>query len=185
MSSITGNANLVKKIYFPRMIIPLSVTLAALINFLLMLVVQFGLVAILLHFRGSHLSLWTFALPVVLAYQFVFNFAMALFVAASNVYFRDTQHLVGLFLTAWFFISPVMYPLQMIESMAGERAWVLPIYMLNPISVITTGYRSLQIPDAVFPWSPAVFIAVLWPLALAGLAFYTYQRAQRNFADWL
>ena len=185
MSCITGNANLVKKIYFPRMIIPLSVTLAALVNYLLMLVVQFSVVGFLLHRVGASLSLWSLGLPVLIAYHFMFSFSMALLVAASNVYFRDTQHLVGLLLSAWFFVSPIMYPLSMIENLAGDAVWISSLYMLNPLSVIVTAYRAMQLSSVTFPWSPWAMVGLLWPFLLALLAFVTFQRSQRYFSDWL
>lgn len=185
MSCITGNANLVKKIYFPRMIIPLSVTIAALINYLLMLVVQFTIVGFLLHRVGTTMSWWSLGLPILIAYHFMFSFSMALLVAASNVYFRDTQHIVGLLLSAWFFVSPIMYPLSMIEALAGEATWISSLYMLNPLSVIVTAYRAMQLSSVSFPWSPWVIVGLSWPVLLAGIAFVTFQRSQRYFADWL
>lgn len=185
MSCITGNSNLVKKIYFPRMIIPLSVTIAALINYLLMLLVQFAIVAILLHRGGETLSLWSLGLPILIAYHFLFSFAMALLVSAANVYFRDTQHLIGLFLSAWFFVSPIMYPLSMIENLAGDATWITSLYMLNPLSVIVTAYRAMQISSVSFPWSPWAIAGVLWPFLLAAVAFVVFQRSQRYFSDWL
>ena len=185
MSCITGNANLVKKIYFPRMIIPISTTISALINYLLMLVVQILLVVFLLHRAGGALSGWTVWLPLLIGYHFIFNLSMALLTAASNVYFRDTQHFVGLLLSAWFFISPIMYPLSLLESLAGDRAWVKELFMLNPLSVIVTAYRAMQIPGVEFPWSTAAVIGWCWPIALFVVAFIAFQRAQKYFADWL
>ncbi len=185
LNAITGNANLVKKIYFPRIIIPLSVTLSALINYLLMLIVQLALVAIILGINGSHLSIGAAGLPLIITYHLMFNLALALFTAAANVYFRDTQHLVGLFLSAWFFITPVMYSLSLVQSMAGENAWIRELYMLNPLSVIITAYRVLQIPGEVFPWSIGAIIGWCWPVVLFIGAFIFYQRSSRYFADWL
>ncbi len=185
MGSITSNSNLVKKIYFPRFIIPLSITISALINFLLMLSVQLVLVTILLVMSGSHLSGWTVLLPIIIGYHLLFNLSIALLTAASNVYFRDTQHFVGLFLSAWFFVSPLMYSLTLLEAMAGARAWVYDLYMLNPLALIITAYRTLQIPDSSFPWSTAAVIGWVWPLILAVYAVFAFQRAQRNFADML
>ena len=185
MMSITSNSNLVKKIYFPRIIIPLSTTVSALVNYLLMLAVQLVLVAGLLKWSGATLSAWTWWVPIVLFYHFIFNLAMALLVAASNVYFRDTQHLVGLLLSAWFFVSPIMYPLSLLESLAGDRAWVMHLFMLNPLTVLVTAYRSLQIPDISFPWSVAMIIGWIWPVVLFGVAYVIFQRAQKQFADWL
>lgn len=185
MNAITGNSNLVKKIYFPRIIIPLSVSLSALINYLLMLVVQLVLVAILLGLHDSHLAVTSVLLPAVIAYHFLFNLSLALFTAASNVYFRDTQHFVGLFLSAWFFLTPVMYPLTLVEALAGDHAWLRELYMLNPLTLIITTYRVLQIPDATFPWSVGAVIGWCWPALLLAGATLFFQRSQRYFADWL
>ena len=104
-------------------------------------------------------------------------------VAAANVYFRDTQHLVGLLLSAWFFVSPVMYNLSFVEKFAGPA--LTPAYLLNPVALIITAYRAAQLPGAVFPWSLSTAGAWLWPLALLVLAWRIFRRAQRNFADWL
>ena len=108
LNAFTGNANLVKKVYFPREILPVSIVASALINFLLTVLVQWVLIAFLLWRKGAMLSGWTAALPAVVLYHTLFNLELVLLVSAANVYFRDTSHLVGLFLSAWFFMSPVM-----------------------------------------------------------------------------
>jgi len=185
MNAITGNANLVKKIYFPRIIIPLSINLSALINYLLMLVVQLLLVSILLFKNGAHLDWTTAAIPAVMVYHFLFNLSLALLTSASNVYFRDTQHFVGLFLSAWFFITPVMYPLTLVDSLAGPYAWLRELYMANPLTVIITAYRSLQIPGELFPWTAGAIIGWCWPAILFVAAYLFFQRSQRYFGDWL
>ncbi len=185
LHSITGNTNLVKKVFLPRFILPLSATLANTINYLLSLIVQFVLLLILLGLAGQTLSPWTLALPAVLALQVVFNLALALLMASSNVYLRDTEHLVGVGLSAWFFVSPVMYNLSFVERLAGDHPWLLHAYLLNPIAVITTGYRAALLPDATFPWSPAVFVSIAGCLLLLVVAYRNFQRLQRDFADLL
>ncbi len=185
MSCITSNQNLVKKIFFPRIILPLSVTLAALVNYALMLAVQLVIVMVLLWLGGTHLSGWIILLPLVVGYHFVFNFSVGLLTAASNVYFRDTQHFVGVLLSAWFFLSPVMYPLSMLAGLTGDRAWVQEVYMLNPISIIITAYRALHVPATAFPWSWGVLVGLLWPVLFYVVAMKVYARAQKNFADYL
>jgi ABC-type polysaccharide/polyol phosphate export permease len=185
MNAITGSANLVKKIYFPRLIIPLATSLSALINYLLMLVVQLILVAVILALGDSHLSLSAIAIPVILLYHFMFNLSLALLTAAANVYFRDTQHLVNLFLSAWFFVSPVMYSLTLVDAMASSHTWIRELYMLNPMAIIITAYRTLQIPGELFPWSVGALIGLIWPFLLFAGSFIFYQRSSRYFADWL
>ena len=184
LNAITGNSNLVKKIYFPRIIIPLSVTISALINYMLMLAVQWVLVSILLGMKGEHLSAGTVAVPLVIVYHFMFNLSLALLTASANVYFRDTQHFVGLFLSAWFFLSPVMYPLSLMNNLAGDSAWIRELYMANPLTLIITAYRSMQLGE-VFPWSIGAIIGCCIPVLLFIGAYIFFQRSQRYFADWL
>jgi lipopolysaccharide transport system permease protein len=185
MHSITGNASLVKKVFFPRLILPLSVCISALVNFLLMLVVQWALVAGLLLVKGSFLEAATLLTPVLSMYQLLFNVALALLVASANVSFRDTQHIVNLLMSAWFFMSPVMYPLTLVDSIAQAHPWIGQLYLLNPMTVIITAYRTLQLPGAVFPWSWASIIGWLIPVLLLVIAYVLFQRAQRYFSDLL
>lgn len=182
---ITGNSTLVKKVFFPRVILPLSVCVSGLINFLLMLAVQWALVTGLLAMKGlgpEPAMLWT---PLASVYHLLFNFSLALLVAAANVYFRDTQHLVNLLLSAWFFMSPVMYPLALVDAVARAHPWIGQAYLLNPMTVIITGYRALQVPGSVFPWTAASVAGLLLPLALLVLAYAVFQRSQRYFSDVL
>jgi len=185
LHSITGNVNLVKKVAVPRFIMPLAATLANTVNYMLTLMVQFPLVLILLYFSGQSMSLACLALPAVLVLHFMFNFSMALFMSASNVYFRDTEHLVNVGLTAFFFMSPVMYNLTFVERTASSYPWLMDVYLLNPVAVILTGYRSLLMPDVAFPWIPSAIIAIVACPLLMIIAYKVFQRAQRNFADLL
>lgn len=185
MESITGNANLVKKVFFPRILLPFSTTTAALINYLLSLVIQFPLIIAILFVSGGTLSLGVFLIPLVIAYHFVFNFMLALLFSASNVYFRDTQHLVGIGLSAWFFMSPAMYHLGFVEDFAREMPWVLKLYMLNPMACIITAYRALILPGIGVPPGPWISIGFLWPLLLFPVSWLVFKKSQRNFADML
>ncbi len=185
MESIAGNANLVKKVFFPRILLPLSVVVSALINYLFTLVIQLVLVAGLLAWRGLGLSPLVAALPLLVLYHTLFNLGLSLLLGAAQVVFRDTRHLVGLFISAWFFMSPVMYPLSLVDQLAANLPWVRDLFMLNPLSVIITGYRVLQVPGATFPWSAAAWVGWAWPLVLLLAAYAGFQRAQRNFADYL
>ncbi|OQA23864.1 MAG: Teichoic acid translocation permease protein TagG [Verrucomicrobia bacterium ADurb.Bin345] len=185
MTAITGNANLVKKVYFPRVVMPLSVTLANLVNFILSLVVQFVIVAILLHLRGAQLSLWVLALPAIVLLHTLFNLALAMFMASANVYFRDTQHLVGVLLSAWFFVSPVMYNLSFVEKAAAQWPTLSGLYVLNPMAVIITAYRATALPDVAFPWTAVSVAGLVLPLLLIVVAQKTFERSQHNFSDML
>ena len=185
MDSVTGNTNLVKKIIFPRLILPVSAVLASLINFLFSLIVQFILVGIMLAIKGTFLSWWSFAIPLIILLQTVYSIGIAAVLGALNVYYRDTQHLIGVLISAWFFMSPVMYTLELIAP-AGEKYPLLwDLYMLNPLVGIVTAYRAMILPYMDFPWSTAMVIGLVWPILFFFAAIRFFQRAQRNFADML
>jgi len=187
MNAVTGNANLVKKVSFPRIILPVAVTLANLTNYLLSLLIQFPLILMLLAFTSETGSVgWSvLAVPLMILYQTVFNVGLAMLMSSSNVYFRDTQHLVGVLLSAWFFLSPVMYNLDLVRGVTGSAPWVARVYMLNPMACFIEGYRSLILTNVSFPWHACSIAGLLLPLPLAAMAYGVYQKAQKNFADLL
>lgn len=185
MTCITGSANLVKKVYFPRMILPLSMTTANLVHFALSLIVQF-LILILLHvYSGPALSPWALALPLMIVYHYLFNLGLTMLLASANVYYRDTQHLMGVLTSAWFFVSPVMYHLDFVRGLAASKPLLTHLYMLNPMAVIITGYRAMILPDVVFIWDGFSIAGLVWPVAFVCMAYALFQRSEKYFADLL
>lgn len=184
LTAVTANANLVKKVRFPRALLPIAATAANLVSYLLTLVVQFVIVGVLLWQDGRFFSPGTLALPPLIALHTAFNLALALLLAAANVYFRDTQHLVGVGLSAWFFLSPAMYNLSILERWTATRPWLLQAYLVNPPAPLMTGYRALLLGQP-FPWGWGAVVGLALPLPLLAAALAVYRRAQRNFADWL
>ena len=185
MTCVTGNANLVKKVAFPREILPLNQVAANGIGFLLSLLVQFPVLAILLWHGGSHFSS---AWPMFLfwmVWQTIFNLGLAMLVGALNVNFRDTQHLVGVLLSAWFFMSPVMYNMDFARNLASRWPWAVNLLYANPMAIILNGYRTALLPGASTGFPPAGWIGfALVPLTLF-LGASVYRRLQKNFADLL
>ncbi|HMP72220.1 MAG TPA: ABC transporter permease [Kiritimatiellia bacterium] len=185
LHSITGNANLVKKVFIPRIILPLASTLANLVNYLLSLIVQIPLIAVLQSMQGGGLSGWLVLMPVMILVHFLFNLALALLLAGSNVYFRDLEHLVGVGLSAWFFMSPVMYNLSFVQRLAADIPWAMSAYLLNPLAGIVTAYRSLALPELDMVWTLPVAISLVFVLFLFFFSVRLFMRLQRNFADLL
>jgi lipopolysaccharide transport system permease protein len=143
ISSITGNANLVKKVYFPREVLPISSVLANLVNFLLGLVVIF---AVLLAFR-AHLNSWMWLLPVVIIIQTCFVLGIALVLSTLNVFYRDTLMIMDVVMLAWFFLTPIVYPIeslptsyQILGITVNIHRWM---YVLNPMASLVAAYRDL------------------------------------------
>jgi ABC-type polysaccharide/polyol phosphate export permease len=185
LTSVTGNANLVKKVAFPRLILPLASTLANAVTYAMSLLVQFPLIAALFHFSGQSFGPWIALLPLVLAVHLVFNLALALLLAGLNVVVRDAQHVVGVLLSAWFFISPVMYNLEFVTRHADRYPWVPQVFLLNPLASIITGYRACIVEGVAFPWGPSAWVSLAVVALLFVVAYRAFQRLQKDFADWL
>ena len=130
--SITGNGHLIKKVYFPRELLPLSTVLSNGVNFLLALI-PLLVVATLAGLPPNELLL---LLPFVVAIQLVFLTGLALFLGCLNVYFRDTEPIMDIVVLAWFFLSPVFYA---VEDLSQQYARLM--YWLNPMASFISTYR--------------------------------------------
>jgi ABC-2 type transport system permease protein len=147
--SITGNAQLVQKVWFPREILPLAAIGAAMVHFFLQALV---LVAALGIFRRAPSTEYLVALPVAFVVLLILAAALAIALSAINVYLRDTEHLLELALLAWFWLSCVVYPYrQVAERLGPSREWMAS---LNPvIPIVLTFQRVLYNPDdTTFGW---------------------------------
>jgi ABC-type polysaccharide/polyol phosphate export permease len=141
--SIVGNAHLIKKVYFPREVLPVSVVLSSLVNYLIALPVFFVLAVV----SGARLTWWVLLLPITLLIQITFILGLAFFLAALNVLYRDTQHLLGVLIQAWFFLTPVFYPINTVPQQASVLGMTfnaqLWLRRLNPMASIIASYRDL------------------------------------------
>lgn len=171
---ISGSTNLVKKTYFPRIILPLAMGIANLINFMLSTVVLF--IFLLLFRVPLGVSLVWF--PVIVAFQFVFCLGISLLVGCSNVFFKDTQHLVGVILMAWFFMTPIIYPISKIPD-----KYIL-LYFLNPMASLVTAYRYALLGEAV-PGTITFYVSFIVILVIFIVGWVVFQRYQKYFADVL
>lgn len=143
VDSIVGNAHLIKKVYFPREVLPISVVTSNLVNFLLALLVLFCM----LFAAGIGVTKWVVFLPLVILAQFLFTLGLAFILATMNVYYRDTGIIMDVILMAWFFLTPIIYPIEILP--ASRQLWglALPIrrlmYILNPMASIVASYRTI------------------------------------------
>ncbi len=150
--SIANNAHLVKRVYFPREVLPITVTLSSLVNFLIALPVFFALALL----QGIRLSWWALLLPVPVLVQLVLILGLAFLLATVNVFYRDTQHILGVLIQALFFLTPVFYsatdvPQQVLLHglMLYPRRW---LYWVNPMASIISSYRDLLYFGAPTAW---------------------------------
>jgi ABC-type polysaccharide/polyol phosphate export permease len=141
--SVVGHANLVKKVYFPREALPVAAVLSQLTNFLLAFVVLF---IALLVFRAQF-SPWLWTLPLVIAIQTIFTIGVALILSTLNVFYRDTVMIMEVVMLAWFFLTPVVYSLNMLPNTVTLGGVVIHpqrlLYILNPMASLIAIYRDL------------------------------------------
>lgn len=187
LHSIVGNGNLVKKVYFPREILPISTMFSNLINFLLSLPVLFAVILI----TGSHLNKAIVLLPVLIVIQSIFILGMILFFSAISVPFRDTAHIMGIILQLWFFVTPVFYPLEQIAS--GFYAKL--VRWLNPMASIVDFYRDIlyggyspragDIPVPGFPSLDGIARTGLTAIIVLAIGAYVFHRLSPTFGEEL
>ena len=171
-SSLVTNQNLITKIYFPRLVIPIAAVLPRVVDFVCAL---FVLLAMMLYYGISPTwALWT--LPLFILLVVTTSFGVGLWLSALNVEYRDVRYVVPFITQFWFFVSPVAYP----SSLVPEQ-WRL-LYGLNPVVGVVEGFRWAVLGKSEGPgaWL-AVPIAVTLLLLIGGL--YYFRRVEKNFAD--
>ncbi len=185
MGAITGNVSLVKKVSFPKIILPLSMSLANMVNFYLTLMVQVILLIFLLAFKSQTLPLLVLLVPLVTIYHLVFNLSLSLLVSATNVFFRDTQYIVNLLVSAWFFLSPVMYPISLVDQIAHSMPVIREIYFFNPMALIISLYRYLQVPSEHFYIGWGAIVGFLISIFIAVFSIILFKKTEKYFSDVL
>jgi ABC-2 type transport system permease protein len=191
---VVGNANLVRKVRFPRVVLPLSSVGFAGVHFVLQLGVLLALLAVFYRDAfGPQLVLLVPALAVVT----VFATAMALLASALNVRFRDVEHLLEVILLAWFWLTPIVYPVTFVRDQLAGSPWLFGLYMANPMAgVVTAMQRAIYVhPVAggreILPSGGYGFyltwlgVAAAIALALLALGLWTFRRLQADFAEEL
>jgi len=153
IGSITDNAHLIKKVYFPREVLPLSTVLSNLVNFLLALIVLF---AVLFAFR-VRLTIWALLLPAIILIQVVFTLGLSLILSALNVFYRDTGIIMETVMLAWFFLTPIFYPITTVPERYtlwgvafNPRVW---LRRLNPMASIIASYQDILYWGAPTGWN--------------------------------
>lgn len=185
VSSIVSNAQLIRKIYFPREVFPLAGVITKLAEFTINV---FVLLVLLAYFRivPAATSAWV---PLLLLYTILASLAVALAGAALNVFYRDVGTMLPILLQLLMYASPVIYPLSVVrtklldEQAAGVWSEALYyMYTMNPLSGIIDGFQRTilygQAPDFGAIWPGMIVTAVLLPVS-----YWIFKHAERSFAD--
>ena len=135
VSSLLGNANLVTKVYFPREVLPIATIGASLMHFFFQMIVLFGAL-IVFRFGVSPAAL--ILVPAALITEVLLLMGTCLILAVLNVYFRDVQHLLELGLLAWFWMTPVVYPIALLHDHL-KNTWQIALF--NPMTPVVLAFQ--------------------------------------------
>jgi ABC-type polysaccharide/polyol phosphate export permease len=172
VTSLTGNSNLVSKIYFPREIFPFASVLVSVVDFA---VGSILLVALLVWYQipvGPAIAF----LPVVILVQIMFAAAISLLLAMANLFYRDVKYLFDAGIMIWMFATSVVFPVGNIEG------WIGQLLRLNPMTPIIDAYRAVILFNRMPAWEPFV-IAGVGSFVLLAVSWVAFHRAEFQFAE--
>jgi lipopolysaccharide transport system permease protein len=175
-NSLVGGANLITKVYFPRMIIPGASVAARLLDFL----ISFAVFAGLMLYYGVRPTWGLLLLPVLVALVTLLALAVGMWASAVNVKYRDMGAALPVLIQFGMFVSPVVYPSSIVYSHGITPVWQR-LYTLNPMVGILDNFRAALL-GVPFNWS-ALAVSVVFTLALLVYAAYDFRRMERSFAD--
>ncbi|HZS52977.1 MAG TPA: ABC transporter permease [Bryobacteraceae bacterium] len=171
--SIVGNADLIKKVRVPKVVFPVAALTSNMINFLLSLI---SLVLIVLVLR--HPFYWTwFYLPIPLLALTLFTLGATFFFAALNVYYRDVTHILQILLQIWFYVTPIIYPIEIF----GKYQWLLK---LNPVIFALNGFR-MGVYAGHLPSGQSVLASFVCGLVALVVGYALFRKNQDQFVYYV
>ena len=170
--SITGASSLVTKVYFPRELLPTAAVLTKVVDLALGLIILVGMMA-----YYGYPPEWTLAwVPVLFAIHLVFILGLALPLAALNLFFHDVRFLAGVVLTLWFYITPVIYPVDLVP----DKYRIL--FDLNPNSLFINAYRRVVL-QGVSPGEDRLLLGLTVAVLTFIVGYFLFKRMESGFAD--
>ena len=170
--SLVGSGNLIKKVYFPRLVIPLAGVTSGVVDFCLAFVVLLGLMTYYHVVPSSNIVF----LPLLLLLALITALGVGLWLSALNVQYRDVRYVLPFLIQFWMFATPIAYP----SSLLSER-W-RTVYALNPMVGVVEGFRWALLRSGSAPTAMLAVSAVVSVATLIGGAFY-FRRMEKLFAD--
>src|SRR4026207_1185888 len=168
-NSLVGSANLITKVYFPRLIVPAAAMLAGLVDFLL----AFLILVVMMFYYRVQLTVQILFLPVLILLTALFSLGVGTWMSALNVKYRDVRFALPFLIQLWLFVSSVIVPS---SSIPEKYRWIL---LFNPMSGIIEGYRSALF-GLPFDW-PALSVAAVLTIVMLFYSVYSFGKAERSF----
>lgn len=187
VDSLVANAGLIQKVYFPRIVLPLSLANATLFTWIL----EMAVLAIALSLLGAFVLPWLPLLVVFMVVFALFSVGVAMVLSIVNVYFRDLSYLLTIVLQFWFYLTPILYPVDMVATqsdrlggLGGTPITLLNLYQLNPVEGFIEIFRNLLY-DNRMPDGATVMVAVGWAVAALAAGLWFYAKKERQMAELL
>jgi lipopolysaccharide transport system permease protein len=178
-NSLIANSNLLTKVYFPRIIIPISAIIVCLLDFFISLLLLLGLMAIY-HFSPTwHMLLF----PLFLLLAIICAMGSGLYVAALNVKYRDFRYIVPFIVQIGLYISPIAFSSSDILNNARIPEWLKMVYFVNPVVSIIDGFRWSMLGGQIPIYWPGFMISLTVSFALLILGIRYFKKTERGFAD--
>ena len=171
-NSLVGSANLITKVYFPRLMVPASAALAGLLDFFIALFVLAVLMVYYQFLPGAGILLF----PFLVALTFLCAVGVGLWLSAFNVQYRDIRYAIPFLIQIWMFLSPVIYPVSLVND---RYQWLLA---LNPMGGVIHAYRASLLGHQPINW-PLLGLSALIILALFFGGLFYFRRMEKVFAD--
>jgi lipopolysaccharide transport system permease protein len=171
-TSLVASANLIQKVYFPRLVVPISAVISGGVDFVLAFVVLLGLML----FYGIVPTAAVVWLPLLLLLALVTSLGVGLWLTAMNVQFRDVRYAVPFLVQAWMFATPIAYPSSLLDE-----PW-RTLYGINPMAGVVEGFRWALLGTETAP-GPIVLVSALMSVGLLITGAFYFRRMEKTFAD--
>jgi len=181
MTSVSGSYQLIKQLNFPKLVLPVASTVAAVANFAFGLIAMAGLLVLFYPHRITSMLVF---LPAVAVVQFVFSLAFAILVASANVFYRDIFNVARHLLRLWFYLSPGLYALKTIEGETAHSVVLSTAVALNPWTWIFESYRNI-IYGGTGPYWLHLGAIVAGSMLFLVFAVLVFKRLEPSFAKVL
>jgi homopolymeric O-antigen transport system permease protein len=183
MVALLGNANLIKKTYFPREILVAATVASFDVSFL----IELGVLAIALLAFGNFVLPWLLLALVLVAIMTVFVLGISLALSVLNVYFRDVQHLVGILLQVWFYATPIVYPIRFVPKSTeifGQTVPLRHIYSFNPMVRFAEVFRNVLY-DLRFPGATDIIYLLVFSILTLAAGMAIFSKLEPRLAEEL
>ena len=185
--SLVSNAGLIQKVYFPRIVLPLALTNATFFTWAL----EMGVLVLALSLLGAFVLPWIPLVVVFMVVFAVFSVGLGMIFSIINVYFRDLAYLLTIVLQFWFYLTPILYPIELVVTQSeqlglllGTPLTLLDVYSLNPVQGFIEIFRNLLY-DNRMPELATVVVALGWAIVAFVAGAWMYAKKEKQLAELL